>query len=232
MEHSIEAWLQADGFNFAITLFGLLLLGGFGFPVPEDIPLILAGVGILRNMITPYGAFISCYAGVIVSDLILYGFGFIFGNPILNAGTKSHLIPAMTEDRVNKIREGLRKRRLLYIFIGRHLFPVRTVTFVSAGALRIPILEFIITDSVAALVSVTIMISLGYFLGEQVSPSVMDEVLKRLHYVIIVLVALGLICWIGPKLYKKWKIKKSMNRSSLDSRENLFKNKSESRPEV
>ena len=92
------------------------------------------------------------------------------------------------------MKNGLRKNRFLYIFLGRHLFPLRTATFLTAGALRIPFAEFFVADILAALISVTIMLAIGFWLGEIIPPEVWSEILQRLHiYIAIILVLCGAV---------------------------------------
>ena len=157
----------------------LLVLGALGFPVPEDIPIILAGIAAAQKIVSTQGIFLTCYVSVVIADIFIFMVGWLFGQKLLKAGTKSRFLPVVTEDKVETIREGLRKRRLLYIFIARHLFAVRTLTFLISGALRIPISEFIIADAIAALISVSLMMGLGYFLGETLTPEVINHLVSQ-----------------------------------------------------
>ena len=129
--------------------------------------------------------------------------GYYFGQRLLTAGTKSRFFPAITEERVEEVRNGLRRRRLLYIFIGRHLFPVRSVTFLTAGALRIPFLEFFISDAIAALVSVSIVLGLGYYIGESLSPEILRHLIQRAHFYILLAVAISAVFYFWRKHRKK-----------------------------
>ena len=187
-------WISSDnGLVVHISIFGLLLLGGFGFPIPEDVPLLLAGIASSQGIVSIELIWITCYVGVMAADLLLYFAGYFFGGKILEAGTRSKFFPAITEKSIERIRNGLRKRRLTIIFIGRHLFPVRTVTFLTTGALKVPFLEFLLADGIAALVSVTIVVSLGYYLGGQLTPEVISHFIQQAHvYVSVFLIFLVL----------------------------------------
>lgn len=185
-EADIIRWLTTDsGFNVHVTIFALLLLGGVGFPIPEDLPVLLGGVAAAKNVVSFHAVFLICYSGVMIGDMSMYLFGRFFGQKILDAGTRSPFFPGFTDEKIATIRDGLRKRRLLYIFIGRHLFPIRSLTFVTAGAVRVPFLEFLIADAIAALVSVAIMLWLGYLLGGKLTPEMLNHLAHELHYYII-----------------------------------------------
>lgn len=185
MEAEFLSWLASEnGQAVHIAVMVMLLLGGLGFPIPEDIPILLAGVAASKGIVHAHFVFLTCYVGVLLADQIVFLIGYLFGPKMLSAGTRSRFFPSITEERVEEIRTGLRKRRLLYIFVGRHLFPVRSVTFLTAGALRIPYLEFLFADALAALISVTIVMGIGYYLGEQLSPEVVQHLVNEAHYYI------------------------------------------------
>ncbi len=190
-------WLASDnGLRVHLGIIITLILGAFGIPIPEDIPLILGGVAASKGIVFVEVVFLSSYVGVLASDQIVFFLGRIFGPRLLNAGTKSTFFPSITEERIREVREGLRRRRLLYILISRHLFPVRSMTFLTAGALKIPFWEFFAADALAALVSVSVMLSIGYFLGAHITPEIIYQMRDKAHLWIVALagiVALGLV---------------------------------------
>lgn len=204
MKSDIIFWLASEsGYRVHVAVFILLILGGFGFPIPEDIPLLLAGVAGQRHFVNIQSIFITCYVGVLLADQVVFFIGYFFGQKLLNAGTKSTFFPYINEEKVSEIREGLRKNRLFYIFLGRHLFPVRTVTFLTAGALRIPYFEFLISDALAALVSVGIVVGIGYLLGEKLTPEVVEKIVTDFHYFLLVVFVIGLSVYLASKYIKK-----------------------------
>lgn len=164
------------------AIFLSLILGGLGFPIPEDIPLILAGVVASKGAAPLVSISLVCYFGVVLADLMIYGVGYKFGPRLLSYGTRSPFLPSVTPERVEKVREGLRRKRFMYIFLGRHLFPLRSVTFLTAGALRIPFVEFLISDLIAAFISVTMMIFIGYLLGETITPEMIQHIGNEIHW--------------------------------------------------
>lgn len=149
-----------------------------------------------------------CYLGVVLADLMIYGIGYKFGPRLLSYGTLSPFLPSVTPERVERVRVGLRKKRFMYIFLGRHLFPLRSVTFLTAGALRIPFLEFLISDLIAALISVALMIGLGFILGETITPEMLNHIGKEVHWYGAILTILVLI-FIAFRIWKRRKLRKS-----------------------
>jgi len=200
----VSGWLTgADAHLVHGGVFLLLFLGGIGLPIPEDIPLLLAGVALAKEIVSAHWIFVTCYTGVVLGDQIMYLIGYKFGNKLLGAGQRSPLFPAVTPERIEEIRDGLRRRRLAYIFLGRHLFPIRSVTFIAAGALGIPFREFLVADMFAALVSVTLVLALGYFLGQRLTPEHIEYLAHQANTIILVSVIVGVVGYLIHRRIKK-----------------------------
>ncbi|HMO16623.1 MAG TPA: DedA family protein [Oligoflexia bacterium] len=193
-------------------IFISLILGGFGLPIPEDLPLIVAGVVAANGAVPLISISIVCYLGVLLADLLIYGVGYRFGPKLLDYGTRSPFLPSVTPERMERVRNGLRRRRFLYIFLGRHLFPLRSVTFLTAGALRIPFLEFLISDLIAALISVTLMIGLGYILGETITPEILEKLGKDIH-LYGVIATMIVVCAFSVRYWHKRKKRRGLSDS-------------------
>lgn len=173
------------------TVFISLILGGMGFPIPEEVPLIIGGIAVASEALSAQLMFFICLSGVLIGDQFMYMLGALFGKRLLEAGKRSPLLPSITEERVNEVREGLRKKKLLYLFIGRHLFFLRSVTFLVAGSLHIPYREFFFTDAFAALFSVSLFFGLGYFLGNRIHPDLVPVVVHYARVGLLVIVVLA-----------------------------------------
>ncbi|MDZ4785211.1 MAG: DedA family protein [bacterium] len=157
-----------------LVLFSLLLLGAVGFPMPEDIPLIVGGVLSQSGTIDPWTTFAVCYTGVLLGDIIIFAIGRKLGPSLFE---KPWFKNRMGPHRVKHLRLKLEKRSLWMIFIARHLFYLRTATFLVCGAVKMRWSRFILADAMAALISVPLMIWLGYTFSEQYNSLVkwMDE---------------------------------------------------------
>src|SRR4051812_35837880 len=68
----INNWLSTGGY---IALFGILFSCGLGVPIPEDVPLILAGAAISQGKMTWLVAGICAWCGIIGGDIMLYHLG-------------------------------------------------------------------------------------------------------------------------------------------------------------
>jgi len=212
VQPDIVAWLASDhGFFVQVGVFVLLVLGGLGLPIPEDIPILLGGVAAAKNIVQIRTMFLICYLGVMVGDQIMFFIGYHFGQRLLDAGTRSRFFPAITQNKVNEVRDGLRKRRLLFIFMARHLFPIRSVTFIAAGALRIPYFEFLAADAIAAFVSVGVVLFIGHWLGQRVTPEMVQHFAHAANFYIVLGV---LIIVLALLLHFRLKHKSPRNETS------------------
>jgi membrane protein DedA with SNARE-associated domain len=157
-----EWLLLQSGLTIYIVLLGLLLSGALGFP-PEDFTLILAGIVYSHGVVELKYLLAICYFGTIFSDLMIYGFGRWFGKAIF---AKEWFRRRMKSSTLKNVRAGIEKRALVMIFVARHLFYLRTVTFISCGALRMSFPRFLIADCLSALVSLPVMLTVGYIASE------------------------------------------------------------------
>ena len=205
MENEVFNWLANDsGFGTYLAVFIMLILGGIGFPIPEDVPIVLAGIAISKDIVSIPCIFLVCYVGVLLADQALYVFGYYFGNKLLSKITNPDgiWVSFVTEERLDKIREGLRKKRFLYILLGRHFYPFRTATFLAAGALRIPFFEFLLSDMLAAIISVTVVMFIGWLIGWQLlDPGVFEHISREFSLYVVGIVFI----FLSPGFYRRYK---------------------------
>src|SRR5437868_744271 len=94
---SVEKWIYTGGY---FVLFGLLFLCGLGLPVPEDIPLLIAGALVASGKFHLAIAAVAAWCGIIGGDCVLYHLGKKFGLEI----TRLPLIGKhVTKQRIEKI---------------------------------------------------------------------------------------------------------------------------------
>lgn len=160
----MKEWiLSQDGITLYISLFALLMGGVIGLPIPEDIPLILAGILIQLEKVDIFLVFAVCYAAIVLGDVIIFGTGRYFGPAIFKM---RWFQSRSAKTKVKRVRVGLERRSIIMIFVARHLFYIRTLTFLSCGALRMNFWRFLFADAIAALVSAPLMLAIGYFAAD------------------------------------------------------------------
>lgn len=195
--------LGQEGLLMYCLLFLALMGGAVGLPIPEDLPLVIAGVLVQRGSADLPLAFLVCYVSILLGDLLIFAIGRRFGSALFS---KPWVQKRMSPSRVRRMKLNLEKRSLLMIFLARHLFYMRTITFLTCGAVKMRVERFLLADACAALVSVPIMLAIGYFAAEH-----FELALKHLKKVEYVSAALGLI--VIAYLIYRYKNKKNITKS-------------------
>lgn len=179
-------------------LFFLLILGGIGVPFfPEDLILIACGVMISLDIIQPVPAVLISYAGLIISDFMLYWAGRKFGRKIVtNPRFERILSPA----KLMILEKKFRKHSTLIMLLGRLLVGFRAQVFLLSGITRVSIIKFLIIDSFGSAVVLSIMITAGY-LGGKFLESVQTGMLYMEYIVgfLVILVVILIIIYLSYK---------------------------------
>lgn len=201
----IEWFLGQEGFYIYLFLFLSLVGGAFGAPIPEDLPLVIGGVLINRGSANMHLVFLVCYTAIVLGDLIIFLIGRRFGPTLFSKPwVKKRMPPA----RIRKMKLDLEKRSLLMIFLARHLFYLRTITFLTCGAVKMRLERFIIADACAAMVSVPFMLSLGYFAAEHFERALV--IFKRVEYALLAATIL-LVIW----LYVRYRQRQAIRSKTI-----------------
>lgn len=177
----MNEWLLAqDGYTLYGGLFGLLLAGAFGLPMPEDIPLLLAGMLIERGSASPLPVFLVCYLALILGDVLIYFVGRYFGRRLYRYRWFRRRFPT---SKVRALRLKLEKHSFATIIIARHLFYVRSMTFITCGIVRMRFARYLLADMLAGLLSCSVMLSLGYAFSYHLDT--IAERLSKLHNILL-----------------------------------------------
>lgn len=199
-----------------LTLLGILLACGLGFPLPEDIPLIAAGYLLWDGTIHLVPALVVTLTGVLMGDTLLFYFGRKMGLMIIDprAGDRAFFKPA----RVRRARAYFRKFGSKIVFFARFVAGIRAVAFFMAGATGMKYTRFLLLDALAAFLSVPAWIligyGLGYYLGDEIS-----EILQKtsnFKYVInaiVFVIVFGVVARFIHK-YRKAKAQKLIRRAA------------------
>jgi len=200
----IDTLLAQDGAVIYLLLALFLLGGALGLPIPEDIPLIAGGVLVQMGKSNIIPVLAICYVSVVIGDIILFWVGRVFGSKIFK--TKWFQSPRM-KARLRRVRMSIDRRSVLMIFVARHLFYLRTATFLSCGALKMKFMRFLTADAIAALISVPLMVGLGYLFAG--SFDTLLALLKEAKIVTLVMVL------VAPTIYLVIKKIKSLSQRAV-----------------
>lgn len=190
MQH-VQGWLEYGGYAI---LFMLLFSCGLGLPLPEDIPLLLAGYFVAQPEGTPgkmhlLPAAIVAWCGIICGDCMLYSFGRKYGLNITKLPLIGHHV---TEERIVMAEKLFAKWGGVVVGVGRMLAGVRGAMVVAAGAIRYRFDKFILADGLGAIVSGGSFLAIGFFAGKKLGN--LQQVRARIErFEMWVFLCLGLI---------------------------------------
>ncbi|QEL56546.1 DedA family protein [Chromobacterium paludis] len=144
-----------------VAVFAVLLVCGFGVPIPEDITLVAGGVISGLGYTNVHYMFVVGMAGVLVGDGIMFLAGRIFGHKVLRFKPIARIL---TQERFQAVQEKFEKYGNWVLFVARFLPGLRSPIFITAGMTRrVPYWRFLLMDGFAALISVPVWVYLGYY---------------------------------------------------------------------
>lgn len=159
------AWNVDHRIAIFAAIVGVLFLSGVGLPLPEDIPLTLAGfttsVQAGRSFVLVH--YLMTFAIVVVpillGDLVAYALGRRYGLGLRER--IGFLRRALSPPRLARVRAWFGRYGAFAVFLGRQVAGLRFVAFFTAGAMRVPLPTFVGFDFLGCLVSVPVWLTLG-----------------------------------------------------------------------
>ena len=195
-----EAATLVEHFPY-MGIFILLILGEIGLPFPEDATLILSGFLIAQKVTKPLPTFMVVYSGLLLTDFSLYWVGKKYGRKVIDHKRFRRILSA---ERLLTLEEKFRKWGIYVVFVGRHFLGIRAQIFLAAGVMRMSTLKFIMADAASAILTMTLMVGIGFLGGNSIE--ILQKDVKRVEHIGILILAILLTGWIVYKYFKKRKI--------------------------
>ncbi len=168
----------------------VLILGTLGLPFPEDTTLILGGFLMVQNVIQLFPALSVIYPTLLMTDFLLYWIGRRYGRRVVEHKIFRRILSL---NRLLKLEGKFEKWGIWVVFFGRQLLGVRTQIFLAAGVMRMPARKFLFADALSALITMAIMIGIGYLGGSQIQ--MLMEIMARLKRMILFSLVLIVLGW-------------------------------------
>ncbi len=185
-------WVSAYGY-FAI--FGLLMFGIAGLPVPDETLLVFSGYLVSRGGLNPAGALAAAFCGSACGITLSYTIGRTLGIGVVHRyGAWLHL----TEERVNRVHEWFEHLGHWALVAGYFIPGVRHLTAIVAGTSGLEYRRFAAFAYSGAFLWVCTFLSLGYFFGDHWQEA---ELALHRHLVTATLVAAGAM---AVYLFARW----------------------------
>lgn len=143
------------------AVFFVLLICGFGVPIPEDVTLVAGGIISGLGYTNVHTMFAVGMAGVLIGDATMFTIGRIYGTKVMQVRFVARYL---TEERFMAVQEKFAKYGNWVLFVARFLPGLRSPIFLTAGMTRkVSFWRFLLMDGFAALISVPVWVYLGYF---------------------------------------------------------------------
>jgi len=190
----MDGFFLTYGPHFAyFMIFIVLVLTGSGLPLPEEVPIVAAGILSAHGTLDPWLAFLVCLIGALVGDCAMYYVGYHFGRGVL----KDHPLWAryITPEREAQIEAMFRRHGLKVFFVARFLVAIRSPVYLTAGILRVSFRRFVAIDSICATAVVGTFFGVSYLFGRELAGWI-----KRVEgwltiAVVVILIGVGIFFW-------------------------------------
>ena len=160
-----------------IGIFGLLMFGIIGVPVPDEILLIFTGYQVFKGTLSPVPALAAAFLGSAAGISLSYALGKYLGHPLIrNFGGKL----GISEETLGHSRAWLDRYGKWTLLIGYFIPGMRHFTALTAGASDLRLRIFMPFAYAGALLWSSTFIVAGYFLGEK-----WMEASKTVHIVLL-----------------------------------------------
>jgi membrane protein DedA with SNARE-associated domain len=181
-----------------LGIFLVLFVAGLGVPIPEEAPVLAAGVLASQGIIRWWLGLAVCFVGVLSGDVALYWVGHHWGEHIMD-WRLTRLV--LTPERERMVVAAYRRHGVKIVFTARFVAGFRAAAFLTAGIVRISFWKFLLVDAVAALVGVPLGFGVAYLFTDQL-PAILHGV-HRVERLLILAAMVVVAAVIAYAAYRK-----------------------------
>ena len=193
MQEFIDSW----GY---LGVFLSILATGVGFPMPEELPIVLGGAMGARDRVYVWIMLPVCIVGVIIGDSFLYLIGRFWGTKLVELPfIRKKLLPP---DRLAKIADNFRKYGVTVLLFARLTPGIRAPIFLTAGITKMPIMNFLVADAIYAVPGVSILFFLGYWFTDAIIELIEAES-RYVKPILVVVVLAGIGLYVAYLIWRK-----------------------------
>jgi membrane protein DedA with SNARE-associated domain len=180
-------------------VFVLMVLNATAIPIPSEVTLPFAGFLANQGSLTLILVIITGILGDLVGSIIGYSIGyFLEENLLLSLIRKYGKLILVTEHDYHKATTWIKKYGAPVVFVGKMTPGIKSFVAVAAGITEVKFTKFIISNVLAALIYVSFVSCVGFYLGSKWN--ILGGYFQKFELVIIVLVVLAGLFYINYKL--------------------------------
>jgi membrane protein DedA with SNARE-associated domain len=192
MEQQIETWIAQYGYA---AVFGLLVLGIVGLPVPDETLLTFTGYLVFRGRLRLPLVYGSALAGSLCGITLSFVLGRTFGLGLIHRYGRYLRI---TEEHVQKAHAWFARVGHWGLTFGYFVPGVRHLTAYAAGMSEVEPHQFALFAYPGGCLWVASFVGLGYFLGER-----WQAVERSVHHYLLLATALAAIALAAWLVWRK-----------------------------
>lgn len=177
-----------------VTLFG----AGLGVPIPEEGPIIAAGVLAHEEVVRWWIALPLCLGGVLAGDIVLYWVGHHWGERVLDWRAVRRVLSRHREE---QLKHAYRRHGVKIVFAARHVVGLRAAAFLTAGISRVPFGRFLAVDAAAALIGVPAGFGIAFLFTDQLERLLAD--VHRIERWLVLYALVALAAWLAYLAYRQ-----------------------------
>jgi membrane protein DedA with SNARE-associated domain len=188
----VEEFLQSWGY---LGIFLGIVATGLGFPMPEELPIVIAGGLAGGNTVYWWLMLPVCIVGVIVGDSCLYFIGRFWGPRLLEyRWVKTRLLPP---ERLQRIEKNFQDYGVRILLFARLTPGIRAPIFLTAGLTRLSLARFILADGLYAVPGVSLLFFLGYWFTDRMVAIIKEDVemVKSIIVIVVILAIAGYVLY-------------------------------------
>lgn len=199
--------LLEHGSYFGIFLF--LVLTGCGLPIPEEVPIVFAGVLSAQGELMVEWAFAACLLGAILGDSAMYAIGYHFGHGLLSSHPK--IGKFLGAEREEYFEQAILRHGFKVMLLSRFMVGVRGPVYLAAGVVRIPYRKFLLWDAICATLVVSTFFGLSYVFGREIGTYIRDAE-RALTLLVVATLLIAILWWLRRR--RRAKIEAIMQREN------------------
>jgi membrane protein DedA with SNARE-associated domain len=183
-ETCVEDFLTDWGY---LGIFLGILATGLGFPMPEELPVVVGGALAGTGHAYWWVMLPVCIVGVIVGDSFLYLIGRFWGTKLVELPfIKKNLL---SPERLDSIRGNFQKYGVKILLFARLTPGIRAPIFITAGISHLPLVKFLVADGIYAIPGVSILFLMGFWFTDSMVGLIQREAEHAKSIIILVVLA-------------------------------------------
>ena len=182
-----------------IGIFILMAIESSFIPFPSEIVIIPAGYHVHSGQMNGVMVVLAGIGGSLLGAYINYYLARYLGRGFIMKYGHYFFLP---EAQFKKLEEAFLKHGAFATFVGRLIFGIRQWISVPAGLARMPLLPFTLLTGLGAGIWVTILMALGYIVGQGQESNELAKYIGYWMLVVVTIMTLAYVYWWAPKKRK------------------------------